>query len=494
MTIWLWLAFLVLVGTLVVVDLGLVTRRPRVVTPLEGLASYFLWLLAAVAFSLMVWFVYEKNWLNLEREVVQSMGPMPRDLDGRSAWMQFMTAFVLESALSLDNIAVIGLLLRHFKIPRELYARTLFWNTLVSLVARLIVILGVAWFFRGFDWFKWVLGGIIVLAMLRTLLLPDEKSDFSRHWAVRLIHGLLPVSAAHVGQKLCVRVETPGGGQRLMLTPILAVVLVTTLMDLAFAVDSVPGLFAVTEDPFLAFSASAFAVLGLRSLYLALSGLLGRFRYLRVSLVFVLMAVAVKMFIDRYDQRDTLITLGAVAGIMGLGVGLSALRNRFSPSKTPEELRPSPLDDLSEAVDVSRRNFRKVLILMAGSIVILVGIAIAPLPGPGPMVLIPIGFAILGTEFVWARRLQLRIKQQAGEFVKRADRVASRTSPWLVPPVVLAFAGAVFASLRYLPFKPLVISMVAMGPAMVIAFWAVKTIRAWRGRNSPPADPPLIPR
>lgn len=489
MTMMLWLAFLLVIGTLVVIDLGLVTRRPRVVTPVEALASFCLWVVSAVGFSLLVWYVYEENWLNIERALGEAIGPPPKDMDGRTAWVQWLTAYVIELALSLDNIAIATLLVRYFRVPRATVGRALFWNTLCSLVGRWLMILAGAWLLRSVDWMKWAFCGVLVLAMLRTLLAPDERTDFDRKLAVRAVRGIFRVSPVQVGNRLFTRIDN-----RLHITPVMLMVLVSLVADLTFALDSVPALFSVTRDPFLAFSASAFALLGLRSLYFTLSGVLGRFRYLRVSLVFVLLCVAGKMFLVSrspayFDNHPTLVLLSLVSGIMALGVGASALRQWLMPPApavgaalpaAPEEPRPTPLEDLSEAVEATRRNLRKVVILLVGSAVVLFGIAIAPLPGPGPMVIVPLGLAILATEFIWARRLLATLKEQTAAMAARADEVAAKTSPALAVGVLAAAVAGVVALAHLGPYSTRLVYMISAGPLLATGYWTWRTIRAWR--------------
>lgn len=500
MTTWLWLAFLVLVGVLIVVDLGLVTRRPRRVSTVEALLSFSLWVLSALGFSLLVWYVYEENWLGIEMAIADAIGPKPPDLSGEAAWVQWVTAYVIELALSLDNIAIAALLLRHFRIPGPLIARTLFWNTLISLVLRLGMILGGAWLLTRHGWVQWVFCGVLVLAMLRTLLAPDEHTDFDRKLLVRLVKRLFPISDRFDGLRLFAVQDG-----RLCLTPLAVVALVSCIADLTFAVDSVPALFSVTRDPLLAFTASAFALLALRSLYFALSGVLGRFRYLRVSIVFVMLTVAGKMFLVSrdpvyYNISSTLLTLSIVAGVVALGVGASALRYRLSPKGLPdfEAPRPSPLEDLTEAVEVSRRNFRKAVILIVGSFIVLIGIVIVgPLPGPGGIPIVLLGLTILATEFLWARRLLTRMKDQTRAMAQRADSVASRTSPWLVPPALLGFAAAVYFLADLFPKRALLIYLVSIGPAIAIGYWAYSVLRcrlssrrSRRSDRSPPSNSP----
>lgn len=452
MTPLLWLGFLALLAALVVLDLVLLSRRPRVVRPVDALSSLGLWVLGAVAASLLIAYVYETNWLRLEEGIQETfVGPLapgaPKpNLTGSQAWWQFFTGYVLEMALSLDNLAVLVLLFAAFGVPRPLLPRALFWSTLVSLAIRLGLITGGAGLLRHHPTSTaWVFGGILAVAMLRVLLMPDERADMHARWYVRAVRALLPVTEGFRGQSLVART----GAGRWAATPMLVAVLASGLLDVTFAADTVPALFSVTRDPFLAFSASAMGVLGLRSMYFAVAGVIGRFRYLRVSLVFVLLWVAGGMMASatRGVVVPPELTLGVVSAIMAAGVGASVLRYRLRLAAHPEEaVRPTPLEDLTEAVDATRRNLRKVLILIAGTAIIVFGVAIAPLPGPGPTVLVPIGLGLLATEFVWAKRLMDRLKSGAFSVSDRLDELVDRRGRWLLWAMVLG-AGLALGAL-----------------------------------------------
>lgn len=503
MTIWLWLAFLLLVGTLVVLDLGLLTRRPRVVTALEAMSSTALWVLAAVGFSFLISYVYETNWQNLEASLAFPIeGPAPGGggLDGHNAWLQFLASYVLEIALSLDNIAVLALVFAFFRVPRQLLGRVLFWSMLFSLVARLLLINGAAAMLREWDWFHWVLGAVLAVAMVRTLVLPDENTDFNQRWSTRVLRRFFRVSTDFHDQKLLARedhIDRRGEPcRRWCITPLLLVVLVAWLQDIGHAADSIPALFSVTKDGFLAFTGSAMAILSLRSLYFAVAGVVGRFRYLKISLVFVLLCVAAKAFVWRYDAVATVVTIGAVSLIMVLGVGLSVLRNRAIAADRPAtEPIPTPLEDLTGAVEVTRRNLRKVLILIAGTFVVLVGIAIAPLPGPGPTVLVPIGLALLATEFLWARRLLDKVKTGAFSASDRMDALIDRTSVSLVPLILILYwplsiglvlGGVALINAAFgteLHARWYTIAVIVGSPYMPVLLWAVNYLRNWNRKR-----------
>ena len=516
MTIWLWVIFAVVVLVLVVFDLGLTTRRPKVIRPTDAFVSFTLWLLAAAAFSVGVYYVYESNILNLEATFEYSIDRKTVDNDGHSAWLQYLACYVLELALSLDNLAVLALLLAYYRVPRAVLGRALFWTILVTLCLRLLAIFSCAWFVREASWFRWVLGAILVVAVFRVLVLPDQKTDFDRHWYVRLIRRLIPISPEFNGQRLLTRVKDDRGRSRLMATPIVLVVLSAGLLDIVFAADSVPALFSITKDPTLAFTASTMAILGLRSLFLALSEVVGRFRYLRVSVLFILLYVAGKMFLSWYQDVPTLVSLIVFATITLAGVGASIVRHRLTHPGAPpplgeageippaiiseEELqRPTPLEDITGAVESTKRNLRKIVVLIVGTLVVLV---LAPLvgllPGPGGLIVAAAGLGILATEFIWARRLLMQVKSKTQKVADSTGALARKTPVWVVPIALTAYLGLVALLVYMAPLhvpaswtlglKPhgakitagLIIA-IAVGPAVAVFYWAFMTVQAWRG-------------
>lgn len=443
MTHWLWILFSGLVLAVVAIDLLVVTRRPRTISPAEGRATLALWFLAAAGYSFALFHTYQSNFLRLEDLLSAPLDKTP--LDGHTAWTQFIACYVLELALSLDNIAILALLFRYFRVPAPLLPRALFWSLLIALATRWLMIQGTATLLFHHPAFKWTLGAILVLAMVRVLVLPDASKSFESAWYVRLVRRLFPFTSTYHGQRLVARDPATN---RSALTPLALAVLVGSLLDFTAALESVPALFSITKDPLLAFSASALAMLALRSAYFAVSGVIGRFRYLKPALVLVLAFIAATLFLLDVKTISPLMSLAVVGGIMALGVGLSMLAARRAPAAVPnaplselveEPPLPTPLEDLSTAVDIARRNLRKIWILIAGTSVIIFGIIIAPLPGPGFTVMLPIGLAILASEFVWARRLLNKAKEGAFSLSDRLDALTDRFGLWFIPAVFIAF-------------------------------------------------------
>lgn len=443
MTPLLWTLFGALVLALVALDLLVVTRRPRAVSAAEGRATLALWLLAAAGFSFALWHTYQSNFLRLEELLSAPLDK--KALDGHGAWTQFATCYVLELALSLDNIAVLALLFRYFRVPASVLPRALFWSLLIALLTRWAMIQGTAAVLFQHPAFKWVLGAILLVAMVRVLVLPDASKDFDRAWYVRLVRRIVPFTSAYEGQRLT-SVDSATG--RRVLTPLALAVVVGAVLDVTAALESVPALFSVTKDPLLAFSASALALLALRSAYFAVSGVIGRFRFLKPALVLILAYVAATLFLLDVKSVSPLMSMGVVGGIMALGVGLSVVAARRGPAPAAtgprselvvEPAVPTPLEDLSTAAEIARRNLRKIWILIAGTSVIIFGIIIAPLPGPGFTVMLPLGLAILASEFVWAKRLLNKAKEGAFSLSDRLDALTDRFGLWFMPAVFVAF-------------------------------------------------------
>lgn len=479
---WLWLAFAGLIVLLVFVDLGMVTRRPRAVQPVEAFASFALWVVAMLAFSLLVWYVYDQNVLGDEWD-----GGSTDRLTGKSAWLQFVACYVTELALSLDNIAVLVLLIRHFAVPTPVIGRALFWTIFVTLLFRLGLVAGCAAFMQQHEWFSWALGSLLVVGMVRALVLPDESTDFGARWYVRSIRRVLPVCDTFDGQ----RVVTRRAG-RWEFTPLLLVVVAAGIVDVGFASDSVPALFSITRDPFLAFAGGAMAILSLRSLAMAVSGVVGRFRYLRVSVVFVLLIAAAKTFVGDFSDRATTVSLIAVASTVSLGVLASALHERVAARRAGLAVaRPAPITDLAEAADVARRNLRKIAVLIVGTFLLLV---VAPIvgvwPGPGGLLVAAAGLALLATEFIWARKLLVRVKDASSSVARRSDTLSARTPAWLAVVVLAAYVGGVAALVWAAPYAlpswtglgpersigPGLIASVSVGPLVLIGYWAWRSV------------------
>jgi len=440
----LWLGFAAAIALLIVLDLSLFTRRLQVVSRGEAIASFALWILFSYATALGVYAIYEENWLNLHRTLQDGITPIAgaSKLTGFEAHFQFLAVYVTEIGLSLDNIAVLALIFSYFNVPARAMPRALLWSGVIAVVFRLGLTLAGASMLNtaGLNWTSWVFTGLLIIALLRLLFMPDEPSDFSRSKFAAFLRRRLPVADDFDGHRLTTRRTATG---KLAFTPLLVAVVVAAWIDLTYTADSIPAAFALTRDPFIAFSASALAILSLRSLFFSLGTLIGRLRYLKPAVVLMIAALIVKNFFFIAHPSalpPQWMTLG-ITVVLLVATGASLLYLRRTDPAALASPRPSAIADLEEAARATRRNFRKVLILIVGTVVILVGIAIGPLPGPGASIVVPIGIAILATEFAWARTLLIRMKDAVLYFDNVSTRLSRAIPPWAVIPIVLAYAG-----------------------------------------------------
>lgn len=495
MPLWVWAAFVVAVCALVALDLGVLTRRPVFISPREAATGLLIWLLAAVAVGLGLAAIYRGHVLGPELLEALSHPIDNLPIDGTAAFLQFITGYAVELSLSLDNLAVLSLLLAHFRIPPAFAARAIFWAMLTSLLLRLGLIQAGAAALQNYEATTYVFGALLVLAMLRTLLMPDQQADVSRTLLVRTVRLWLPIARECNGQSLTVR---NGAGRKL--TPIAALAVTYLIADLTFALDSVPAIFAVTKDPFLAFASNAMAILALRPLYSLLAGIGGRIRYVKVGVVFVLLWVAAKIFLDDYRKADTVWTLVVVATITAIAVAASLIRDRLALVRSPEHsiTRPSAVHDLADVAVASRRHLRKIIVLIVGTLIVLVGIVIiGPIPGPGGIPVVLAGLGLLATEFIWAQRMLQKVKQQAQQLQQTTDKMAERTSPWMVPLVFGIYWGGVWLLATTLyrhewNKSGTFVWLASIGIFLPIAYWGYCTIRAAlgqrRGNSPPPPD------
>jgi len=390
-----WAGFLGFVLALLALDLGVFHRETRAIRFGEALGWAGFYFSLALAFNVLVFFLYERNWLG----VGVSVG---HPLDGRTASLQFLTGYLLEQSLSLDNVFVIALIFSYFRVPLAYQHRVLFWGILGALLMRGAMIgLGAALITR-FDWVVYVFGGILILTAARMLVSGDEEPEPERNWLIRLARRFYPITPELHGEKFFVHVD----GQRTA-TPLFLVLLMVESSDVLFAVDSIPAIFAVTQDPFLVFTSNVFAILGLRNLYFAIAPLLGKFRYLKTSLVFILAFVGVKMLLSHTVPIPTLWSLSMIIGILAVGVLASA----FAAGGEVAALASPVASDVETLTRVTLQTGRKIIVLVLGSTLLVLGALMIVLPGPG-LVVIPLGLAVLASEFVWARRLLKRLKAE----------------------------------------------------------------------------------
>jgi len=389
----------------VALDLGVFHRRRRIVRLPEALAWTAFWIVLALAFNCVVYLLYERgsvgqwSWAGL-------------DASGRQAALQFLTGYVLEKSLSLDNIFVIAMIFAYFKVPAEHQHRLLFWGVLGAVVLRGLMIAAGVVLINRLEWVIYIFGVVLIVSSVRILVLRHDNLNPQESWIVKLVSRAYPVANDHQG-RFFVRLAD---GRRAVTSLFLALLLVES-SDVMFAVDSIPAIFAITRDPFLIFTSNVFAILGLRSLYFALAGLLHRFRHIKTSLAFVLAYVGIKMLLSHHYPIPNVVSLAVICGLLIVGMAASVLAGRDDTAALRSPLR----DHLEDLAQVGIRQGRRIVVLVVGMTVLVIGVAMIVLPGPAFLV-IPLGLAILGVEFAWARLWLRRLKRQAAELKVRARR------------------------------------------------------------------------
>ena len=327
-----WIAFLVFIFFLLALDLGVFHRKAHVVSVREALTWTCVWVALALLFSGFVYVAYENRWLGLGMtpDPVDRSAAFPdgRINDGWSAFVKFITGYVIEESLSVDNVFVIAMLFQYFAVPRVYQHRVLFWGIIGAVVMRGLMIAVGAQLVAQFSWILYVFGGVLILTAVKMAFFTGGEMDPAQNFIIRGVRRRFPVTDRFHAEHFFVK-----GAQGWMLTPLaLALVMVETT-DLIFAVDSIPAIFAITADPFLVFTSNVFAILGLRSLYFALAGAIAKFRYLKVSLAAILGLVGVKMLAAEWLKEVVgpsfnFYLLGIVAFILGAGVAASVIVTR----------------------------------------------------------------------------------------------------------------------------------------------------------------------
>jgi tellurite resistance protein TerC len=319
MTLFVWGGFLAAIVVLVLWDLGVFRRRgePHALGAREALRRTGVWIGLALAFNVVVYFLYEYGMMGATG---------PQALSGREAALQFLAGYLIEESLSVDNLFVIALILTHFHIPRVYQHRLLFWGILGAVIMRgAMIAVGVALISR-FEWVIYVFAGLLIASAVRLLLTKTEEMHPDRNLLVRFTRRWFHVTGPEHCGRFLVRVD-----DGLAVTPAFLALILIESSDVMFAVDSIPAVFAVTRDPFLIFTSNVFAILGLRSLYFAISGLMDRFRYLKVSLVVLLLFVGAKMLLVHHYPIPAPVSLAVIVAILAVGVTASLLRPLDEP-------------------------------------------------------------------------------------------------------------------------------------------------------------------
>jgi len=274
---------------------------------------------------------------------------------------------------------------------------------------------------RNFSWIVYVFGALLLVTAVRMMISKKESVEPEHNPLVRAAKKVFPVHPMFEGEKFFTR----HNGKR-AITPMFLVLIMIESTDLMFAVDSIPAIFAVTTDTFIVFTSNIFAILGLRALYFALAGIIDKFRYLKAGLVFLLAFVGVKMLLTHHYHIPTPVSLATVGAILAVSIVASivAARKEIEP-ELPELSELEIPEEVTETAMAAYRRMRKILITVIGGSLVLVGVAMIFLPGPA-MIVIPMGLAILATEFIIIRRFLCRLKDKAGPLGELADEALGK--------------------------------------------------------------------
>jgi tellurite resistance protein TerC len=298
--LWAWFAVLAGIVAMLLVDL-VAHRRAHVIGVREAGAWSAVWVGIGVAFGALVWWAY-----------------------GAEAGQQYYAGYLIEKSLAVDNVFVWAIILGYFAVPRELQHRVLFLGVLGALVFRGAFIAAGALLIENFGWILYVFAAFLIWTGWRMVKTRNEHLDPGRSRALALFRRVVPTTDEYHGQRFLVR-----KAGTLVATPLLAVLVMVEVTDIVFAVDSIPAIFAVTDEPFLVFTANAFAILGLRAMYFLLADLMHRFVYLKVGLAVVLVWVGVKMLLGvDLVHLPTTLSLGVIAAVLTVSVVASLRATR----------------------------------------------------------------------------------------------------------------------------------------------------------------------
>ncbi|MFD1002661.1 TerC family protein [Ohtaekwangia kribbensis] len=296
----LWVAFNAFILIMLALDLGVFHRKAHEVSIKEALTWTGIWIALAMLFNLFIYYHFDK-----EKAI------------------EFFTGYIIEKSLSVDNIFVIIMIFSYFNVPRIYQHKVLFWGVLGALVMRVIFIFAGVELLHRFHWLIYIFGGFLIITAIRMITSKDDKLEPERNPLVKLVRKKFRVTPAFHGDNFFVKIR----GQ-LSATPLFLVVIMIEFTDLIFAVDSIPAILAISEDPFIVYTSNVFAILGLRSLYFALSGIEKYFQYLKYGLAVILVFVGAKMCLMDFIKIPVEVSLIVIVFVLGISMLASAVMSK----------------------------------------------------------------------------------------------------------------------------------------------------------------------
>jgi len=322
-----WLGFILLVIFLLALDLGVFHRKAHVIRSREAFLWTFFWIFLALLFNVFIYYAYQNHWLGIGMGTGQSR-------TGSDAALKFFTGYVIEKSLSLDNIFIIAMIFSYFNVSPVYQHRVLFWGILGALIMRGVIIATGAALISKFSWMIYVFGILLILTAVRMLVIRHDNLEPDKNPLVKIARKFYPVTEGFKGSTFFSRV-----GEKRAITPLFLVLLIIESTDVMFAVDSIPAIFAVTTDTYIVFTSNVFAILGLRALYFALAASMAKFRYMKMSLVFILSYVGVKMLLSHVYPIPTLISLCVITTILLVGICASIYAGERDTAKLASPIR-----------------------------------------------------------------------------------------------------------------------------------------------------------
>jgi len=309
-SIWLWIGFNLFVLALLAVDLGVFHQKAHKVSIKEATIWSIVWITLSMLFNLAIYFFWD-------RFVPAS------DYSNREAALAFFTGYLLEKSLSVDNIFIFVVIFTFFAVPAAYQHRVLFWGILGALIMRgTLIVIGTT-LLKEFHWIIYVFGVFLIFTGIRMAIQRNEEVHPEQNPVVKLLRRIMPVTEKYEGEQFFVRRIG-----KLMATPLFLVLSIVESTDLIFAVDSIPAIFAVTDDPFIVYTSNVFAILGLRSLYFLLAGVMDKFHYLKLGLSAVLVFVGIKMVLTDIYKIPIGLSLAVIASILMISIIASIWRAR----------------------------------------------------------------------------------------------------------------------------------------------------------------------
>ncbi|MCS6983963.1 MAG: TerC family protein [Leptospiraceae bacterium] len=297
---WHFIAFNLFVVIMLALDLGVFNRKSHVIQIKEALGWSAFWIALALIFNVFVYF-----WR------------------GPESSLEFFTGFILEKSLSVDNLFVFTVIFSYFQVPEKYQHKVLFWGVLGALIFRSVFIATGVALIQKFEWVIYIFGGFLILTGLKLGFAGEEQVELDEHKLLRFLKKHLPFTNEYHGEKFFIR-----EAKKYVATPLFLVLVVIETTDVVFAIDSIPAILAISRDPFIVYTSNVFAIMGLRSLYFALAGLVGMFSYLKYGLALILAFVGIKMLIHHYYKVPIVLSLTFIALVLAVSIILSVIKER----------------------------------------------------------------------------------------------------------------------------------------------------------------------